>query len=406
LIRPAELLLGGSIAFVAYSYGGYPLLLWLLSRVRRREVRTLDIEPPVSLIIAAHNEERRIREKVENALIQDYPRERLEIIVASDCSTDRTEEIVLEYRDRGVKLVRTPERKGKEAAQGCALEVSTGEILAFSDAATTLPAVAIRKIVRNFGDRSVGCVSSVDRIISEEGVAVGEGAYVRYEMLLRSLESRTGTLVGLSGSFFAARREVCYPWRSDLQSDFNTVINAVRQGMRAVSDTESIGYYRSIADPAHEYDRKVRTVLRGITVLMGNLSLLNPLRYGSFAWRLASHKLFRWLVPYALLLALAANVTLAMTSWTYMALLSLQSAFYLCAACGASGLAAFRGRVFSIPAFAVQVNVSILHAWYSFARGRRIVEWSPSTRRATGLSTGSIRSEDPVPDRDSAVRRG
>ncbi len=329
-MRPAEVLLAGSIAFVAYSYGGYPLLLWFLSRVRRRQVQTRDIEPPVSLIIAAHNEERRIREKVENALIQDYPRERLEIIVASDCSTDRTEEIVLEYRDRGVKLIRTPERKGKEAAQGRALEASTGQILAFSDAATTLPAVAIRKIVRNFGDRSVGCVSSVDRIITEEGVAVGEGAYVRYEMLLRSLESRAGTLVGLSGSFFAARREVCYPWRSDLQSDFNTVINAVRQGMRAVCDSESVGYYRSIADPAHEYDRKVRTVLRGITVFMGNLSLLNPLRYGLFSWQLASHKLFRWLVPYALLLALAANVTLAMSSWTYMALLSLQSAFYLC----------------------------------------------------------------------------
>src|SRR5437867_3958105 len=239
-MRPADVLLDGSVAFIAYAYGGYPLILWLLSRVMGYGVRKGDMEPRVSMIIAVHNEEQRIHEKLENALTQDYPKDRLEIIVASDCSTDDTDAIVFQYGDRGVVLVRTPERNGKEAAQGTAMKAATGDILVFSDAATVLPADSIRNIVRNFYDPRVGCVSSVDRLLTDDGKVAGEGAYVRYEMLLRRLESQIGTVVGLSGSFFAARRELCEPWRSDLQSDFNTVLNAVRRGFRAVSDPDSV----------------------------------------------------------------------------------------------------------------------------------------------------------------------
>jgi glycosyltransferase involved in cell wall biosynthesis len=367
-MRPSEPLLGASVAFIAYSYGGYPFLLWLLSQARGREVRKETIEPPVSLIIAAHNEEVGIRDKVENALAQDYPPAKLDIIVASDCSTDRTDEIVLEYRARGVRLIRTPDRKGKEAAQKRALDAATGQILVFSDTATILPTDAVRNIVRNFGDPSVGCVSSVDRLRTEGGKPDGEGAYVRYEMLLRRLETRIGTVVGLSGSFFAARREVCQPWRPDLQSDFNTLLNAVERGFRGVSDPDSVGYYRTIADPQREYDRKVRTVLRGITVLANRLSLLNPLRYGFFSWQIVSHKLFRWLVPYALVIALVANSFLAPTSRGYLALLWLQGSFYVLALCALTRPSMFRYCIFSLPGFAVQVNASILHAWYLFYR--------------------------------------
>ena len=387
-MRASEVLLGGSVAFVFYSYCGYPFLLGVLAWIRKRAVHKGDVEPSVSLIIAAHNEGPRIRDKLENTLRLAYPEPRLEIIVTSDGSVDGTDAIVAEYGARGVRLVRTPERRGKEAAQGLAIESATGQILAFSDTATILPENSIREIARNFADPSVGCVSSVDRLITEEGAPAGEGAYVRYEMLLRRLETRVGSVVGLSGSFFAARREVCRPWRSDLQSDFNTISNTVRQGLRGVSDPDSIACYRSIADPSREYDRKVRTVLRGITVLASQRSLLNPFRYGLFSWQLLSHKLCRWLVPFAMILALVANIALAREP-IYGALLVAQLGFYGLAICGGAWPRVFHGPWFVLPWFLVQVNASILHAWYAFARGRRIQKWTPSTRPPMGGSRAS-----------------
>jgi glycosyltransferase involved in cell wall biosynthesis len=371
-------LLVASIAFVAYAYAGYPVLLGLLAILRERRWSRGPIEPTVSLILAVHNEEQRIREKLENTLLQDYPRDRLEILVASDGSTDGTDAIVREFQGRGIRLVRTPGREGKEGAQKRAVDASTGEILAFSDAATILPPDAIRTIVMNFRDPEVGCVSSVDRVLTDE--PGGEGAYVRYEMLLRRLESRVGSVVGLSGSFFAARREVCEPWRTDLPSDFNTLVNAVGHGRRGISDDESIAYYRPVADSTREYGRKVRTVLRGITVLMSHPALLNPFRHGLFSWQLLSHKLFRWLVPYAVLLALASNIALAVSSRTWLVPLVLQGLFYLAAICGMSRRSIFRSAIFAIPAFFVEVQGSILQAWYYFLRGRRILAWSPSIR--------------------------
>src|SRR5207253_3578914 len=148
----------------------------------------------------------------------------------------------------------------------------------------------------------------------------GEGVYVRYEMRLRALETEVNSLVGLSGSFFAARREVCRSWAADRQSDFNTVLNSIEMGLRGVLDPDSAGYYENIADSRRERERKVRTVIRGIAVLADNLRMLNPFRYGLFAWQLASHKLCRWFVPFAMIAAFASNAMLAGRSPFYAAL--------------------------------------------------------------------------------------
>src|SRR5438477_1517068 len=239
-----EILFWCSVALAVYAYLGYPCALLLLCVARNRRVRPGGGTPRVSLIIAARNEEARIREKIENSLAQDYPASALEIMVASDCSTDRTDAIADSYAPR-VRLVRTPQRRGKEAAQKLAVEAASGEILVFSDAATALAPDGISRIARNFGDPTVGCVSSVDRFVDADGRISGEGAYVRYEMWLRALETRANSLVGLSGSFFAARREVCRHWAADRQSDFSTLLNAVERGWRGVLDTETAGYYRN-----------------------------------------------------------------------------------------------------------------------------------------------------------------
>ncbi len=372
---------------VFYAYFGYPFILLLISLFKKAAGSLPDKDyqlPSVSFIITAYNEEKRIKEKIESTLIQDYPEAKLEIIVASDCSGDSTDEIVKTYASQGVKLVRAPERKGKENAQKHAVEASSGEILVFSDVATGLEPDAISKIVMNFRDPSVGCVSSEDKFIETDGSVSGEGAYVKYEMFLRKLESGVNTLVGLSGSFFAARREVCLNWATDLQSDFNTLLNSIRQGRRGISDPDSKGYYKNIADEKKEFNRKVRTVLRGISVLMRNLALLNPFKYRLFAWQLFSHKLCRWLVPFFLIAAMLSNLWLIFADPFFLLTLFLQIVFYSLAfyyytkqkTSSAAGLPA----LFRLPFFFVTVNLSILSAWWQYVRGRRATFWEPSKR--------------------------
>jgi hypothetical protein len=374
----------GSVALVFYAYAGYACALLVLARFRDRAVNRANITPLVSFIITAYNEERRLREKIDNTLAQVYPASRHEIIVASDGSTDGTDAIVRAFGDR-VRLVRAPERQGKEAAQQLAVEVASGEILIFSDVATALAPGGVSSIVANFADATVGCVSSIDRFVDAGGRPSGEGAYVRYEMFLRALETRANTLVGLSGSFFAARRDVCRNWAADRQSDFSTLLNAVNLGLRGVLDTRTAGYYRNIVDGRRESQRKTRTVVRGIAVLARNARMLNPFRYGLFAWQLASHKLCRWLVPFGMIGAAAANAVLVSRSAFYQLTFGAQIAFYAAAIAGLwTGAQALR-----IPAFLLSSNAAILIAWLRFASGERITSWNPSERLATLPQTGS-----------------
>jgi len=384
-----------SIAAIIYAYFGYPLALYGLSLLRKRPVQRDEHHlPSLSLIITVHNEQERVQRKIDNTLNLDYPWDRLEVIFASDASTDRTEEIITSYPQ--FKLVRSPARKGKEFAQKCAVDAAQGEILVFSDVATMLDRGGLRSMAANFADPSVGCVSSEDRFVDEQGQVSGEGAYVRYEMFLRRLESRVCSVVGLSGSFFAARKEVCAHWAVDLQSDFNTLLNAVKMGLRGVSDPQTLGYYTNIADENKEFSRKVRTVLRGLSVLMRNLPVLNVSRYGLFAWELFSHKLCRWLVPFFLLLAFVANLFLVGESGLYLMLLVAQIFFYALAIfhtriqakmdqwltkiLGNATLRSKFSSLLKIPYYFFIVNAAILMAWIKYLKGERAVFWNPSKR--------------------------
>lgn len=375
----AEYLFWVSGALILYAYFAYPLLLALISLFRKLPIKKGDIKHSVSCIITAYNEEKRIHEKIVNTLRQDYPSDKLEIIVASDCSTDTTDEIVRSYRVNNVKLIRAAERKGKENAQKLAVESASGDVLVFSDVATMLQPDGISKIIANFSDPAVGCVSSVDRFIDQDGNISGEGAYVRYEMFIRKLETDINSLVGLSGSFFAARKEVCQDWASDLQSDFNTLLNSVKKGLRGISDPESIGYYRNIADEKKEFERKFRTVLRGMSVFMRNASLLNPVKYGIFAWQLFSHKLCRWLVPFALVAVFVSNIIIISfsSSGLFVFAMIFQAIFYILALLGMREKLA---KSLKLPAFFVLTNLAILKAWYMYVKGERLLLWEPSKR--------------------------
>ena len=369
-----------SLALIAYAYFGYPILLYVLAGIRSRPVLRRSIEPTVSIIIAAYNEERGIRQKIEDTLALEYPNDKRTIIVASDGSIDQTNEIVSEYAEQGVRLIACPDRKGKEQAQWEAIQVAKGEILVFSDASTLLERQSLRQILSNFHDPGVGCVSSEDRVLGEENGSGGEGMYVKYEMWLRQLESRVGSLIGLSGSYFAVRKELCKDWVFDQDSDFLTAFRAVRQGYRAISDPSAIAYYRAVPTAGREFKRKVRTVLRGIAGVVSHLEVLNPIKYRLFAVQVLSHKLLRWLVPMCMVTALVSNAVLAQTSHFYLGIVIGQLVFYSLAILGLLSKQLGRFQLFKVPAFFTMVNASIAVAWMQYFAGHRAIRWEPSQR--------------------------
>jgi len=367
-----------------YSYFLYPLILiGLPARAPVRTNREPGVNPTMptlSLIITAHNEESRIREKLDNTLQIDYPRDILEIIVASDFSTDRTDTIVESYSENGVSLVRADKHEGKEYAQLCAIRESKGEILVFSDVATQIPVDALRLLANRFNDPQVGAVSSNDQFISHDGSVVGEGAYVRYEMWLRALESRHAGLVGLSGSFFAARREVCEPWDIYSPSDFNTALNCAKHGMIAVISPEVVGTYKDVEDASLEYRRKTRTVIRGITAIARHPEVLSPLGMGFFAIQVWSHKILRWAVPWFLTAFFVLSLFLQGQGIIFDLALLAQCIFYGLAVVGWISEVMRKNTLIRIIFFFVQTNLALAQATISLLLGKRMTVWTPSKR--------------------------
>ncbi len=371
-----------SLFLCGYSYFVYPLILKLVSPRPDQPASHAagDEMPTVSLIITAHNEEDRIREKLENTLELDYPQASLEVIVASDFSTDATDSIVEAYANRGIRLVRADERKGKEYAQLCAIREASGAILIFSDVATRIPTDALSLLARQFADEKVGALSSEDRFISNDGRVVGEGAYVKYEMWLRRLESRRAGLVGLSGSFFAARRNVCADWDINSPSDFNTALNCAKQGMVAITCPDVVGIYKDVKDPGLEYRRKVRTVIRGITAIARHPEVLNPFKMRLFAFQVWSHKIMRWGVPWFMLLFAVLTVMLLGQGIIYTLALAAQIVFYLLALAGWLSATMRENTLVRIVFFFVQTNLALAQAALSFLAGKRMTTWTPSRR--------------------------
>ena len=376
-----EIIFCFSLFCVIYAYIIYPITIYIIGQCKHNDVVNIAINCSITIIIAAHNEEKRILKKLNNLLMLDYPNKDIQVIIVSDGSTDKTDSIIRNYQKSGVKLLSIPERKGKENAQMEALKQARGEVIVFTDVSTLLDKNAIKQIVSNFADPSIGCVSSEDRVIGKDGKQSGENFYVRYEMWLRKLESKVGSPVGLSGSFFAARKSVCEDFSSEMDSDFRTLLNSVKRGMRGTVDPEAIGYYQDLSDQRREFERKVRTVLRGLTVFFRNIEFLNVFRYGLFSYELFCHKLLRWLVPFFLIIMFVVNIPLASVSRGFAILLAAQCLFYAIAA-----IQLFRDMYSSsilfikIPIYFVTVNASILVAWFRYLKGQRVLVWTPSER--------------------------
>ncbi len=370
-----------------FSYFVYPFSLSALSALRQRENEdtspssSSDELPHLTLIVTAYNEEKRIREKIENTLQLDYPFEKLTLIVASDCSSDETDNIVQDYADKNVVLVRAEERLGKENAQWQAIRTIDHGVIVFSDTATKIESDGLRRVAAYFKDNRVGAISSEDRFISTDGNIAGEGAYVRYEMWLRKKESQLGGLVGLSGSFFAARVEVCKKWDIHSPSDFNTALNCASLGLKAVTAPDVLGFYKDLADPSKEYARKVRTVIRGMTALARHPVVLNPFSYGLFSYQVVCHKLLRWTVPWSLLgLLVVTPFTLRETFTIYDIAMLAQIVFYGLAIATHFSERLKKSGITKIIYFFVQANIAVFDAGIKFLSGKRMTVWQPSAR--------------------------
>ena len=369
-----------AVIFLAYTFVGYPALLRVVSLLCHRPPRRDKIQPYVSIIIAAHNEARLLGRKITNTLGLDYPKDKCELIVVSDGSTDSTVEIARRFVQRGVKLVELPGRCGKQYAQMAARDVSRGEILVFTDVSVEMDPDSLQAMVNNFSDPSVGCVSSEDVIAAPRRREGGELAYVDFEMWLRRLEAQAGSLVVVSGSLFAVRREVCKRWYPELTSDFFVPLETVRQQLRVVVEPEYRGYYTVVHSEKAELARKVRTVVHGLNVLFFYMKLLNPFQYGFFSVQLFSHKLFRWLVPLAALALLLSNVFLWHAGMFYQLCLVLQISLYLAGLLTivARPLALF--KPLRLAGFFLLGNAATILAWFYFLKGEKFVTWRPTQR--------------------------
>ena len=364
-----------------YSYALYPVLVWAI--VRGRSTAEGASEPlrwpDLSVIITARNEAGRIEAKIRDVLSQDYPGS-LEVLVISDASEDETDAIVSRFDDARVRLVRQEERLGKEAGQARGVSEAAGEILVFTDVATRIHPGSLPVIAARLADLAVGAVSSEDRFEAADGRMAGEGLYVRYEMWLRRLESRAAGLVGLSGSFFAVQKSICDEWRTDVPSDFTVALTCARRGLKAVSDPGVLGIYPDLKEPADEYARKRRTVLRGMAGLAAAREVLNPFKFGLFAFQAWSHKLMRWAVPWFLLSLLVASLVLAPRGGVYAFLLGAQLLGYGVAALGWRVPAARCNGLVRLAYYFCQVNLAMADALLRFLRGERVVAWEPSKR--------------------------
>lgn len=370
------------IALLVYAYVGFPLLVMLVGAIRNRSVRKEPVTPAISLIIAAYNEEDCIGERLENALATDYPREALEIIVASDGSSDGTEEIVSDYATRSVRLLRLP-RYGKIHALASAVREATGAVLVFSDANIDVEPQALRKIAGNFADPMVGGVvgnTSYRIQRGSESSSHGESSYWRYDTWIKALESRTGSVVSAHGGLYAIRRELFQvPADAAVTDDFFISTGVVEQGFRLVFEPDARAYENAIPAAAREFSRRVRLMTRGLRGVSLRRSLLNPFRYGFYSVVLFSHKILRRLLPLALLLLLASSVYLQGYHPFFGLALAGQLIFYLLALAG-YGLRTTklgRSKPLLIPFFYCMANLAALFALLRFARGERITLWQP-----------------------------
>jgi cellulose synthase/poly-beta-1,6-N-acetylglucosamine synthase-like glycosyltransferase len=369
-----------AITLTLFIYIGYPALMFAISRLSPRPAIRAGIQPRVSLIIAARNEERDIAAKLENALALDYPKDLLQIIVASDCSNDGTDDIARSFADRGVMLSRQGARDGKTRAQHRAAIISNGDILVFSDATTRLEPDALRKLVRAFADPSVGCVAGELVYRSDESSAVAKGcrSYWDYERSLKSWESAAGSLIGVSGCLYAVRRSCHAKLASDMIDDFAIAAEMQLQGLRAIYEPEAVCSENANHRSRDEFRMRVRVIEQTMNAIQRYSRLLDARKHGMFMFQMLCHKTLRYSIPLPLALAFIANYLALDAGPFYQYAFFAQCLFYYAAFIGRLGVGSgVELGPLALPYYFVLVNAAATVAFVKFMRGEAHVVWEP-----------------------------
>ena len=331
-----SLILINLVLLILYTYFGYFALVLILGKILRKKVLKANIEPHVTMLIAAYNEEKGIGKKIEDSLHLDYPRDKLRIIVVSDASSDQTDNIVKSYAHEGVELFRVEGRVGKTEARNIALASIEGEIIIFSDATTKYKNDIIRKLVRNFADPSVGMATGhlVYQDESQSHMGTGQILYWKYESLIKKAQTAMGTLTGSVGCVTAFRKELYTALPKNIIEDFTEPLMFVIKGYRVVYEEEALCFEETTKKTGNEWNMRIRVIRGGMTGMLHARKILNPFVYPVPFFQLMSHKILRWLIPVFILGIFFLNnliVFLEPDSLYPKVLLYLQFLFYVTA---------------------------------------------------------------------------
>jgi glycosyltransferase involved in cell wall biosynthesis len=371
-VTALEIVFWVAAGLIVYTHAGYPLLLWALARLRPAPRWPASDLPRVSLVIAAHDERAVIAEKVRNALALDYPRERLEVIVASDGSVDGTVELARAAAggDSRVRVLEL-DRRGKVRAQDAAVDEAAGEILAFSDANALWEPDALRALVRPFADSRVGYVCGGLSYLAPDG-SNQEGTYWRYENAVRALESRLASVTAGNGAIYAVRRTDYLRLDPRTSHDLAFPFNLVRRGRRAVYEPDARAVERPVATLEGEFRRKRRMMSHAWPAVLGG-GLLDPRGYGpAYALEIYSHRALRYATPFLHVVALGANLALLGRSGVYVATLAAQLAV-LAGALVARGSG--RPRLLALCRYYVLMTASLAAGLWDWARRGTPATW-------------------------------
>jgi len=375
-----ELIFWVSALLVIYIYAGYPLLLKFLP-AHKPGIHIEPMESPrVTVIIAAFNEASHIDATVRNKLTQHYPADKIDVIVISDESEDGTDDIVsaITAEDSRVTLLRQSPRQGKTAALNLAVPSATGDIIVFSDANSLYHPDAIQHLVDCFKDQSVGYVTGKMIYVTAEGTIAGDGcsAYMKYENLLRRLETRVSSVVGVDGGVDAIRRELYQPMNADQLPDFVQPLHIVTQGKRVVYCEKALLNEEALDDNNKEFKMRVRVSLRAYWAMSDMRHLFDPRRFGIFSLQLISHKLLRYLAFIPLILAFISNGFITGNDPFYAFSYAIQILFY-----GAAGYTALNNgvgnKLFKLAHFFCLINIASAMAFIRYLKGEKIVLWKP-----------------------------
>lgn len=373
------------LVIAIYAYVGYPLALLAVTRFRKQKgvVTGMQRWPTLTITIPVYNAVDKIRTTLERILELDYPSDKVQILVISDASTDGTDDVVREYEARGVELLRHSRRIGKTAGENAAVSLARGELIVNIDATILVPPTALKPLIEVFVDPTIGVASGRDVSVGDarESSTTAETRYTDYEMWIRDLETRAGSIVGASGCFYAIRREIHGdPLPDSLSWDFASPLVARMKGYRSVSVPAAVCVVPRTAAIRTETRRKVRTMARGLRTLFYLRSALNPARYGGFALMLMSHKLFRWL-PYLLApFSYLALCFLALDFLSVRIILAFVSAMLLAGVVGLFSDETDLLAPFALPGFAVAVFSAGFMAWWAAFRNRQVATWEPTPR--------------------------